>query len=87
MAINIILRTVICKRLLHTGAATSQILLMYVSMIRALRVLDSSDLLLNYVAAPIREYLMRRRDTVRCIVSSLTAKGDELLHGELRKGG
>ena len=77
----------ICKRLLHTGAATSQILLMYVSMIRALRVLDSSDLLLNYVAAPIREYLMRRKDTVRCIVSSLTAKGDELLHGELRKGG
>lgn len=45
-------------------------------MIRALRVLDSSDLLLNFVAAPVRAYLMGRKDTVRCVVSSLTQSKD-----------
>jgi len=80
-------RATVCKRLLHMGASTSQILDIYVSMIRALRVMDSSDLLLNYVAAPVRRYLTGRKDTVRCIVSALIeGKGSEL-HGELRKGG
>ena len=73
----------ICKRLLHSGASTSQILEMYVSMIRALRVLDPSDLVLNFIAAPVRTYLMERKDTVRCIVSSLTKNKDSDLHGEL----
>jgi anaphase-promoting complex subunit 2 len=72
------LRASVCRRLLHTGASTSQILDLYVSMIRALRVLDPSDLLLNYVAAPVRKYLMSRKDTVRCIVSSLTVRMQEL---------
>jgi anaphase-promoting complex subunit 2 len=58
-----------------------------VSMIHALRIIDSSDLLLNFVALPIRAYLMRRKDTVRCIVSSLTASKDSELHVELRRGG
>ena len=75
------------KRLLHVGASTTQIVGFYVSMIRALRVMDSSDLLLNFVAAPVRLYLKGRKDTVRCVVSALTeGKGSEL-HGELRKGG
>lgn len=75
------------KRLLHMGASTTQIVSFYVSMIRALRVMDSSDLLLNYVAAPVRLYLTERKDTVRCVVSALMeGKGSEL-HGELRKGG
>lgn len=73
----------ICKRLLHSGASTSQILEMYVSMIRALRVLDPSDLVLNFIAAPVRTYLMERKDTVRCIVSSLTKNKDSDLHGKL----
>ena len=54
---------------------------MYVSMIRALRVLDSSDLLLNFIAAPVREYLIGRKDTVRCVVSALTKNRDSDLHG------
>ena len=52
-------------------------------MIRALRVLDPSDLVLNFIAAPVRTYLMERKDTVRCIVSSLTKNKDSDLHGEL----
>ena len=76
-----IFKAAICKRLLHSGASTSQILEMYVSMIRALRVLDSSDLLLNFIAAPVREYLIGRKDTVRCVVSALTKNRDSDLHG------
>lgn len=37
----------------------------YVAMIKALRVLDPSDLLLNHVAGPVREYLRHRKDAVR----------------------
>ena len=51
-------------------------------MIRALRVLDPSDLVLNFIAAPVRTYLMERKDTVRSIVSSLTKNKDSDLHGE-----
>ena len=80
-------RTTIQRRLLHLGATTSQILDMYVSMIKATRVIDSSDVLLNFVAAPIRRYLMSRKDTVRCIVESLIEGEGGDLHGELRRGG
>lgn len=73
------------RRLLHPGASTSQVLDVYISTIRALRVIDPSDLLLKYVATPVRKYLLGRKDTVRCVVSSLTEGHD--LHGELRKGG
>ena len=82
-----IFRPIVKRRLLHTGASTSQILDFFILMIRTLRVLDSSDLLLNYVAAPVRTYLMSRKDTVRSIVSSLTEGKHSELHGELRKGG
>jgi anaphase-promoting complex subunit 2 len=82
------------RRLLHLGASTKQILDMYISVIRALRVLDPSDTLLNHVTKPVRRYLRDRKDTVRTIVSSLTqSRGDgedggaSELHGELRRGG
>jgi hypothetical protein len=80
-------RAVLCKRLLHMGASTTQILDFYVSMIKALRVLDPSDLMLTYVAVPIRHYLQRRNDAVRCIVASLTEGKESELHGELKQGG
>lgn len=32
---------------------------------------DPSDLLLNFIAAPVRAYLKGRKDTVQCVVSSL----------------
>ena len=80
-------RSVLQKRLLHMGAATTQILDFYVSMIKALRVLDSSDFLLNFVAAPVRKYLQGRKDAVRCIVASLTEGKESELHSELKQGG
>jgi anaphase-promoting complex subunit 2 len=82
-----IFRKAVCRRLLHSGASTTQILDMYVTMIRALRVVDPSDLLLNFLAVPVREYLLSRKETVRCIVESLTNGKDSDLHSELRRGG
>lgn len=82
-----VFRSAVCKRLLHPGASTTQIIDIYVKMIRALRILDPSDLLLNFSAAPVRAYLLQRKDTVRCIVSSLAAGAESDLHGELRRGG
>lgn len=80
-------RIALQKRLLHMGASTTQILDFYVSMIKALRILDPSDFLLNYVAAPVRKYLLSRKDAVRCIVASLTEGRESELHGELKQGG
>jgi hypothetical protein len=80
------LRKILRKRLLHLGASTSQILDFYVSMIKSLRLIDSSDALLNYVAVPIRQYLKLRKDTIRCIISSLTESKDSELYDELKQG-
>ena len=81
-------RIALKKRLLHVGASTAQILDMYISMVRCLRVLDPSDIFLNFVTQPIRQYLLKRKDTIRRIVSSLTDSSKESeLHGELKKGG
>lgn len=82
-----VFRATVCKRLLHVGASTNQILDMYILMIKALRVLDSSEILLNYVASPVRQYLMSRKDTVRCIIESMIEQKDSDLYGELKKGG
>lgn len=82
-----IFRGIVKKRLLHIGASTSQILDMYILIIKALRFVDSTDLLLNFVSRPVRKYLLGRKDTVRCITVSLTDNPDSNLHGELRKGG
>ena len=81
------LKRSLCVRLLHLGASTSDIIDVYVKMIRSFRLLDPSNLLLNFVAKPIRKYLVGRKDTIRCIVSSLTEGDDDNLHSELRAGG
>lgn len=79
-------RKIIQNRLLHPGASTTQILDIYILMIRSFRILDPSDLILNYVAVPIRLYLKQRKDTVHCIVSSLSEGRESDLHMELKKG-
>ena len=73
-------------RLLHPGANTSQILDVYISTIKVLRIIDSTDVLLEQVSKPIQCYLRNRNDTVRCICTSLTDEesgGD--LYEELRR--
>ncbi|GAB4822840.1 hypothetical protein N2152v2_009886 [Parachlorella kessleri] len=64
-------------RLLHPGAATTDILTQYVSTIKALQHIDPSGVILSAVAGPIRRYLRERKDTIRCIVTMLTDDGAE----------
>ncbi|KAG7298075.1 hypothetical protein JYU34_018845 [Plutella xylostella] len=69
------LKTEIETRLLHPGVNTPDILTAYISTIRALRHLDPSGVILETVTDPVRNYLRNREDTVRSVVSSLTAEG------------
>ena len=49
-----------------------------------LRLLDPSDAVLDAVATPVRSYLQQRKDTVRCIVTSLTDENADL-YNELKE--
>ena len=63
----------VSRRLLQPGASTSEILQMYVSIIRAFIALDPKGVLLDRVARPIRRYLRERDDTVTIVVGGLLA--------------
>lgn len=60
-------------RLLQPGAATTTILQVYISIIRAFAFLDPKGVLLDRVARPIRCYLRERDDTILIVVASLLA--------------
>lgn len=61
----------LATRLLHPGASTTEILHLYISIIRAFRKLDPKGVLLDRVARVIRRYLRDRDDAVRVIVAGL----------------
>ena len=63
---------------------TTRIIEIYISTIKVLRLLDPSDAVLDAVATPVRSYLQRRKDTVRCIVTSLTDENADL-YNELKE--
>lgn len=65
------------KRLLHPGAETKNVITLYISTIRCLRILDPPGVLLHKVAEPIRRHLKERSDTVKCVVAALV-EGEEL---------
>eukprot|EP00980_Cylindrotheca_fusiformis_P003610 scaffold812_cov124-Cylindrotheca_fusiformis.AAC.2 len=80
------LKSSLVRRLNHPGANTSQIIDVYINTIKVLREIDPSDRLLQVVTEPVRSYLRRRHNTVRCIITSLTDQevgGD--LYEELRR--
>eukprot|EP00891_Asterochloris_glomerata_P007911 jgi/Astpho2/7911/Aster-06390 len=60
------------ERLLHPGAATTDIISQYVSTIKTLMDVDPAGVLLEAVSEPVRQYLRTRQDTIRCIVTMLT---------------
>lgn len=70
------------ESLLHPGVNTSDILTAYISAIKALRALDPTGLILEFVTEPVRKYLKSRDDTVRFIVTALT---DEENNSELNR--
>jgi len=78
------LREQIGRRLLIAGAHTRDVIKVYIKTIKALRLVDPRGLLLEGVSTPIREYLKKRKDTVRCIITALTEDSD--LQQELQLG-
>ncbi|KAJ9608368.1 hypothetical protein H2200_007356 [Cladophialophora chaetospira] len=64
---------VLLARLLHPGASTIEILQIYISIIRAFRILDPKGVLLDRVVRRVRRYLRERDDTVNVIVTGLLA--------------
>ncbi|CEQ40634.1 SPOSA6832_02277, partial [Sporobolomyces salmonicolor] len=72
------LREQLDVRLLHPGTDTKYIIKTYISTIRCLRIVDPPGVLLSRVADPIWRYLRARKDTIRCIVSSLIEEGNPL---------
>ncbi|XP_043326117.1 anaphase-promoting complex subunit 2 isoform X2 [Cervus canadensis] len=70
------LRAALETRLLHPGVNTCDIITLYISAIKALRVLDPSMVVLEVACEPIRRYLRTREDTVRQIVAGLTGDSD-----------
>lgn len=61
-------------RALQPGAATIDILRLYISIIRAFRKLDPKGVLLDRVAKHVRRYLRERDDTVKVIVGGLLSE-------------
>lgn len=80
------LRSTLEARILHPGVNTMDILTGYVAAIKAIRHLDSTGVILEIVTAPIKEYLRKRNDTVRRVVTGLTEEGPTDLSEELAKG-
>ncbi|KAM9207655.1 anaphase-promoting complex subunit 2 isoform 1-T1 [Dugong dugon] len=70
------LKAALETRLLHPGVNTCDIITLYISAIKALRVLDSSMVILEVACEPVRRYLRTREDTVRQIVAGLTGDSD-----------
>ena len=66
----------ISTRLLQPGASTSQILQVYICIVRAFAYLEPKGVLLDRVARPIRSYLQDREDTIKIIVGGLLADPD-----------
>ena len=75
--------SVVSHRLLQPGASTTEILQVYISIIRAFTALDPKGVLLDRVARPIRRYLRERDDTVSIVVGGLLADPeDEVAAGD-----
>jgi len=80
------LRSSLEARILHPGVNTMDILTGYVAAIKAIRHLDNTGVILEMVTAPIKDYLRKRNDTVRRVVTGLTEEGPTDLSEELAKG-
>ncbi|KAG0205884.1 Anaphase-promoting complex subunit 2 [Mortierella sp. GBA30] len=68
------------KRLLHPGAETKDIIEFYICMIKYLRILDPSGVMLDHTARAINQYLRTRDDTMRAIVSCIVDDSSDLLN-------
>jgi hypothetical protein len=76
-------------RLLHPGASTRDIIQFYTHLIRALRFIDQSGVILSHVIGPVGSYLRARADTISVIVASLLGQAGDftLLRDMMRETG
>lgn len=74
-------------RLLHPGASTRDIIQFYTHLIRSLRFVDPTGVILSHVIGPVRSYLRARNDTIPVIVASLLGQAGDftLLHHMMRE--
>ncbi len=75
----------VMTRLLHPGAATSDIIQHYLSTIRVLKYIEPSGYILDIISKPIQRYLRSRKDAIKNIVLLLTDDDGE--DGEGGEGG
>ena len=73
--------------MLHAGSPTAGIIEAYISLVKALRLLEPSGVLLHEISIPISNYLKKRADAVKCIVSGMIDDGDSELAKAMRQGG
>lgn len=60
------------RRLLIPGVITQNILNQYINMLKVLQVVDPQGIVFEKITLPIKNYLLKRNDTLRCIISTLT---------------
>jgi anaphase-promoting complex subunit 2 len=60
------------RRLLIPGVLTQNVLNQYINMLKVLQILDPHGFIFERVTHPIKNYLLKRNDTLRCIISFLT---------------
>ena len=71
------------KRLLIPGVVTQTILLQYINMLKVLQVIDSTGQIHERITTPIKTYLLKRSDTLRCIINHLMTDQKELSYSRL----
>ena len=64
------------RRLLIPGKIADQILDQYINMLKIMQILDPQGLIFDKITVPIKQYLLKRTDTLRCIISHLTDDGE-----------
>lgn len=60
------------KRLLIPGVITHNILNQYITLLKVLQIIDPQGIIFDKITLPIKNYLLKRNDTLRCIISHLT---------------
>lgn len=51
---------------------TQNILNQYINMLKVLQIIDPHGIIFEKITLPIKNYLLKRNDTLRCIISTLT---------------
>ena len=73
------------SRLLTVGAATSTIILAFIKLVKAVKVVDPTGIVLAAVSAPIRDYLRGRKDAVQCVVDAFVHKTSSEIEDAFRQ--